>query len=145
MKRFATATILCCVHQIYGFVPETRLQSIGSTRTRHQMTKNDSVSVQKARQLLEEGYRKQIFGRKPLKLDYRTSRRWIQKNWAPKSKEEFYDLVANGNLRTPYISKQPEQYYGDRGEWISWDHYLLGTDEEDDENGIFEHRVTKWG
>jgi hypothetical protein len=34
------------------------------------------------------------------------------------------DLVANGQLRTPYISKDPETYYGVRGQWISWDHYL---------------------
>lgn len=133
------------VNELHAFVPRNSVQSIGTTCIIHRMAKNDKASVQEARQLLEEGYKKQIFGRKPLKLDYRTSRRWIQKNWAPKSKEEFYDLVANGNLRTPYISKQPEQYYGDRGEWISWDHYLLVTDEEDDENGIVEHQVTKWG
>ena len=36
--------------------------------------------------------------------------------------------MANGNLRTPYISKRPEEYYGRRGEWISWEHYLLGEE-----------------
>jgi len=45
-------------------------------------------------------------------------------------------LVENGNLRTPYISKRPEEYYGERGEWISWDHYLLGDcSESNGKNG----------
>ena len=85
------------------------------------MTKEDISSVEEARRRLEAGHKKEFLSRKPLKLDYKTSRRWIQKNWNPKTKDEFYDLVANGNLRTPYLSKQPEQYYGDRGEWISWE------------------------
>ena len=105
----------------------------------------DELSIRIARQRLEDGYKKQLLSRKPLKLDYRTSRRWIQMNWNPKTKEEFYDLVANGNLRTPYISKRPEEYYGERGEWISWDHYLLVTDEDDEHDGTYEQKMTKWG
>ena len=26
-----------------------------------------------------------------------------------------------------FISKRPEEYYGARGEWISWEDYLLGS------------------
>jgi hypothetical protein len=43
------------------------------------------------------------------------------------TKEEYDDLVANGNLRTPYIPKRPEEYYTSTGEWISWDHFLKGV------------------
>lgn len=139
--HFAMAIALCLVTPIDAFV----LRNCGAMNSSHQMTHNDHVSVQEARQRLEDSYKKEILSRKPIKLDYRTSRRWIQRNWNPKTKEEFYDLVANGNLRTPYISKQPEQYYGERGEWISWHHYLLVTDEEDEANGTFAHSVTKWG
>lgn len=42
------------------------------------------------------------------------------------TKEEFYDFVENGNLRTPYIPKRPEEYYSGTREWISWDHFLTG-------------------
>jgi len=40
------------------------------------------------------------------------------------TEEEFNDLVANGNLRTPYIPKRPEEYYSAVGTWISWNHFL---------------------
>ncbi|KAL3801928.1 hypothetical protein HJC23_010272 [Cyclotella cryptica] len=102
------------------------------------------LSWRVAKLRLEEANTKQILKRKPLKLPYKTSRRWIQANWAPKTKEEFYDLVANGNLRTPYISKRPEEYYGARGEWISWEHYLLGSDEEDEKNNTGTRQISKW-
>lgn len=102
------------------------------------------LSWRVAKLRLEEANTKQILSRKPLKLPYKTSRRWIQANWAPKTKEEFNDLVANGNLRTPYISKRPEEYYGARGEWISWEHYLLGSDEEDEKNNTGTRHISKW-
>ncbi|KAL7482036.1 hypothetical protein ACHAW6_007724 [Cyclotella cf. meneghiniana] len=102
------------------------------------------LSWRVAKLRLEEANTKQILSRKPLKLPYKTSRRWIQANWAPKTKEEFNDLVANGNLRTPYISKRPEEYYGARGEWISWEHYLLGSDEEDEKNNTGTRQISKW-
>jgi hypothetical protein len=63
---------------------------------------------------------------KPWKLPYDDARIWVQKNLGVDTKEEFFDLVANGNLRTPYIPKEPEKYYSDNGTWISWDHFLKG-------------------
>ena len=68
-----------------------------------------SWRVAKAR-LEEEVSKRSFLKRKPVKLSYEQSQKWIQTNWAIKTKEEFYDLVANGNLRTPYISKNPEEY-----------------------------------
>ena len=62
---------------------------------------------------------------RPWKLPYEDARKWVQKNLGVDSKEEFFDLVANGNLRTPYIPKEPEKYYSEKGTWISWDHFLL--------------------
>jgi hypothetical protein len=44
----------------------------------------------------------------------------------PDTKEEFMDMVLNGNLKTPYIPKQPDVYYGEEGTWVSWDHFLHG-------------------
>ena len=101
----------------------------------------DDLSWRVSRQRLEEANTKRFLKAKPVKLSYKTSQRWVQMNWNPKTKEEFRDLVDNGNLRTPYISKDPERYYGERGEWISWDHYLLGDCDEDSE---LRDESTKW-
>ena len=139
---FVAILISVTVNPTESFV-QHKLSLVGNISHNHHMTKD--LNIDEARKHLEKGYTKQFFSRKPLKLDYRTSRRWIQRNWNPKTKEEFYDLVANGNLRTPYISKQPEKYYGDRGEWISWDHYLLVTDEDDEQNGTVGQQMTRWG
>ena len=93
---------------------------------------NEELSMAIAKVRLEQSMKPAYLTSKPIKLSYKTSQRWIQKNWSPKNKKEFDDLVANGNLRTPYISKCPEEYYGERGEWISWDHYLLSNPDDDD-------------
>ena len=87
----------------------------------------DDLSWRVDKVRLEEANTKRFIKRKPIKMSYRESQKWLQRNFGVKTKEEFNDLVANGNLRTPYISKRPEEYYGERGEWISWDHYLLGN------------------
>ena len=100
----------------------------------------EDLSWRVAKARLEEENRRRFLKRKPIKLSYEDSRKWIQRNWAIKTKEEFNDLVANGNLRTPYISKRPEEYYGERGEWVSWDHYLLGNSTDSTAGG----RQSKW-
>ena len=107
----------------------------------------DDLSWRVAKARFEETVKPQYLTAKPIKLSYSTSQRWIQRNWAPTTQQEFEDLVVNGNLRTPYISKRPEEYYGARGEWISWDHYLLGEciDEEEEEVGSNSTEHSKWG
>lgn len=102
----------------------------------------DDLSWRVAKARLEDANTRRFLKSRPYKLPYATSQRWIQRNWAPATREEFEELVENGNLRTPYISKRPEQYYGARGEWISWEHYLLGECAEGDaKNGT---QVGKW-
>jgi len=64
---------------------------------------------------------------KPWKIPYEDARKWVQANLGPATKEEFFDLVENGNLRTPYIPKEPEKYYSEKGTWISWEHFLVRT------------------
>ncbi len=87
----------------------------------------DELSWRVAKVQLEEANTKRFLNRRPLKMSYLQSRQFIQRNWGPvRTRKEFDDLVSNGDLKTPYISKRPEEYYGRRGEWISWEHYLLG-------------------
>ena len=61
---------------------------------------------------------------KPWKLPIEESRKWVYANFGAETKEEFLDLVENGNLRTPYVPKDPERYYSENGTWISWQHFL---------------------
>ena len=61
---------------------------------------------------------------KPWKLPYEEARKWVRANFWVATKEEFLDLVENGNLRTPYVPKDPEKYYSDNGTWVSWNHFL---------------------
>lgn len=86
----------------------------------------DELSWRAAKVKLEEANTRSFLKRRPRKLKYEEARKWVQANLGPDSREEFFDLVANGNLRTPYIPKQPEDYYSRTGEWVSWDHFLRG-------------------
>ena len=79
---------------------------------------------------LEEANTKSFLKRKPRKLPYLDARRWVQTNLGASTKEEFYDLVANGNVRSPYLSKRPDEYYTQTGDWKGWDHFLTGFFEE---------------
>ena len=92
----------------------------------------EEIKVEKARTKLEEENIRSFLKRKPRKLPYEDARRWVQGNLGCASREEFDDLVENGNLRTPYIPKRPEEYYTATREWISWEHFLNGC--FDDQN-----------
>lgn len=86
----------------------------------------EKLQVEKTRASLERQNEKSFLRRKPRKLPYEVARLWVQANLGVDTKEEFEDLVANGNLRTPYIPKKPEEYYTITREWISWEHFLKG-------------------
>ena len=97
-----------------------------TTDAAHRDDIDDDLTWRVAKIRLEEANTRRFLRARPIKLPYETSRIWIQRNYGIKTRREFMDLVDNGCIRTPYISKDPENYYGQRGEWISWDHYLLG-------------------
>ena len=92
--------------------------------------------VEQARIALEGQHTQSFLKRRPVKLPYTQARQWVQANWGVRTKEEYDDLVENGNLRTPYIPKQPEQYYTSTREWISWDHFLKGIFDTDQPSAI---------
>jgi hypothetical protein len=88
--------------------------------------RHEKIQVEKARVALEHDHTQSFLKRRPRKLPYENARRWVQANFGVDTQEEFDDLVANGNLRTPYIPKNPEAYYKETREWISWEHFLKG-------------------
>jgi len=81
-------------------------------------------AVEVTRDSLERQNTQSFLKRRPRKLPYSDARRWVQANLGAATQEEFDDMVANGNLRTPYIPKRPEEYYTSTREWISWHHFL---------------------
>jgi hypothetical protein len=95
----------------------------------------DELAWRAAKIRLEDAHTQSFLKRKPVKLRYRDARRWVQANLGAETKDEFKDMVANGNLRTPYIPKNPSTYYRETGDWISWDHFLKGYCGEE-ESGI---------
>jgi len=109
-----------------------------------------AIKVENERERLEEANKQAFLKRMPRKLPYEDARRWIQANLGASSKEEFYDLVENGNLRTPYIPKRPEEYYTKTREWISWEHFLTGIFDNKNpsavrpKTGIFDWWNTMW-
>jgi len=112
------------------------------TKRNDTVTISTSWLVSKAR--LEHHHTQQLLRRPPLKLPYTTSQKWIQHNFSIKTKEEFEELVMDGSIKNVYISKRPEEYYGRRGEWISWEHYLLGSVVEDEVRRNGTESLLKW-
>jgi hypothetical protein len=110
-------------------LPFEQQEENNNNKNKNNMVVIDELSWRVAKVRLEEANTKRFLNRKPLKMSYFQSRQFIQRNWGPiRTRKEFEDLVSNGDLKTPYISKRPEEYYGRRGEWISWEHYLLGEE-----------------
>lgn len=100
------------------------------------ISRAEEIQVERERGRLEEANTQAFLKRKPRKLPYEDARRWIQANLGPDTKEEFLDLVENGNLRTPYIPKRPEEYYTETREWISWDHFLTGIFDKEQPSAV---------
>ena len=102
----------------------------------HIRQRSEKIRLEQERQRLETANTKSFLKRRPVKLPYEDSRRWVQANLGADTQAEFEDMVANGNLRTPYIPKNPEQYYTATKEWISWDHFLKGCFDDKKPSGI---------
>jgi hypothetical protein len=96
----------------------------------------ETIHVEQLRDQLEQANTRSFLKHAPWKLPYIDARLWIQANLGPSTKEEFNDLVENGNLRTPYIPKRPEEYYTRTREWISWDHFLTGLLDQENPSAI---------
>eukprot|EP00536_Pseudo-nitzschia_multiseries_P013657 jgi/Psemu1/212341/e_gw1.598.6.1 len=86
--------------------------------------RHDEIQVVKTRTSLEQQHTQSFLKKRPIKLPYDVARRWVRDNLGVSTKEEFEDFVAMGYIQTPYIPKNPEQYYTRTREWISWDHFL---------------------
>lgn len=86
--------------------------------------RHEEIQIEKTRTALEEQNTKSFLKKRPVKLPYKHARKWVQANLGVDTKEEFEDFVEMGYIQTPYIPKNPEQYYTRTRDWISWDHFL---------------------
>ena len=77
--------------------------------------------VERAR--LEEQHARSIRQRKRRFLPYVDACMWARR-MGFSSKEEWDEWIDLGEKRTPYITRDPEKYYGEQGVWRGWDHYL---------------------
>jgi len=140
-----TVSVLLCIHVVTpslawvpNMPPVQRMTSISlqmasdsDPASEDELSKEfekraDPIRVENSRDQLESDYTSRFMKSMPRKLPYNDARIWVQANLGVDTEEEFYDFVENGNLRTPYIPKQPEEYYTRTREWISWDHFLHG-------------------
>ena len=85
-----------------------------------------------ARMKLEEQRMQRILKSKPRFLPYEDCRKWVQAwggRW--KTEQDWKDWINDGEKRNAYIPARPDEYYTRIGKWISWEHFLIG-DEEDE-------------
>jgi hypothetical protein len=129
------ATLELCPHLKHSIVRCTRLwnlamiddsQSDGIERRNDADGRRSQRKVEQERDRLEDLNTQAFLKKRVRKLPYEAARKWVQANLGANTKEEFLDLVENGNLRTPYIPRRPDDYYTETQEWISWDHFLTG-------------------
>ena len=103
----------------------------GEQKSNEDNERNDRILHELVRVKLEKDHKRSFLKSRPWKLPYEDARRWVQANLGADNQADFEDLVENGNLRTPYIPKNPQEYYSTTNDWISWDHFLHGLFDSD--------------
>ena len=91
----------------------------------------EEIQIEEARCALEKQHTRSFLKSRPRKLPFKHARVWVQKNLGVDTKEEWVDFLEMGYIKSTYIPDNPEEYYTSTGEWISWDHFLNGSDDDD--------------
>lgn len=79
---------------------------------------------------LEEANTRRFLKSGPRFLPYEECRKWVIAFNRWHSEEEWRQWIMDGEKRNPYIPSYPDEYYGNRGEWKGWGHFL-GVEGED--------------
>jgi hypothetical protein len=84
---------------------------------------------------LEEANTRRFLKAGPRFLPYDECTKWVQAWNRWESEEEWKSWIDEGEKRNSYIPARPDEYYGNRGEWKGWDHFLgnVVEDEGDDD------------
>ncbi|GFH60838.1 hypothetical protein CTEN210_17314 [Chaetoceros tenuissimus] len=73
---------------------------------------------------LEEENKRRFLKSGPRHLPYEECRKWVIAFNRWENEQEWRQWIEDGEKRNSYIPSYPDEYYGKRGEWISWDHFL---------------------
>lgn len=84
-----------------------------------------SWRVEKLR--LEEQNIQRFLKARPRFLPYNECRKWVQAFNRWQTEDDWNEWIAMGEKRNAYIPSRPAEYYGRLGQWVSWDHFLLGS------------------
>ena len=77
------------------------------------------------RQRLEGAYLKRLGRRRPRYPPFATSSSIVQAE-GHRTKEDFLEWLQLGEGWSPYVPRDPEGYYSERGEWLGWHVWLTG-------------------
>lgn len=81
---------------------------------------------------LEEANTRRFLKSGPRFLPYEECRKWVKAWNRWETETEWKNWIDEGEKRNSYIPARPDEYYGNRGEWKSWDHFL-GVEKKKDE------------
>jgi hypothetical protein len=84
---------------------------------------------------LEEANTRRFLKSGPRFLPYEECRKWVMAFNRWHSEEEWRQWIMDGEKRNPYIPSYPDEYYGNRGEWKGWGHFLGVEGEKNDQHG----------
>jgi len=122
------------------FVPSMPLSEEDKALCKEIQQRHEEMLIEKTRCALEEQNTRSFLKSRPRKLSYQQARLWVQKTLGVETKEEWDDFSAMGYIKSSYIPNNPEEYYTLNRQWISWDHFLKGTIDDDDNRITIESR-----
>ena len=88
-----------------------------------------ALSTAATRMQLEGRFSRSVTQRVRRYLPYAQAARWAR-GLGLSTEQDWLDWVGLGEGKNTYVPSRPGDYYGGRGEWISWAHYLVGDTDE---------------
>ena len=89
-----------------------------------------ALSTAATRMQLERRFSRSVTRRKRVYLPYADAARWAR-GLGLSTEAEWDEWVGLGEGKNAYVPSRPADYYGGRGEWVSWAHYLVGGADAD--------------
>jgi hypothetical protein len=99
---------------------------------------NDDLTWRVEKMRLEEQNTKRFLKAGPRFLPYEECRKWVQAWNRWDNEEDWKRWIDEGEKRNSYIPARPDEYYGNRNEWISWAHFLGKTENLDSMDDAFQ-------
>ena len=89
-----------------------------------------ALSTAATRMQLERRFSRSVTRRRRVYLPYADAARWAR-GLGLSTEAEWDEWVGLGEGKNAYVPSRPADYYGGRGEWVSWAHYLVGGGDAD--------------